>query len=73
MLQQLFDACYMTHAFSTNNSEQGSRDAILDVIQAAAQELKIEDSASDRIRKSAREYWKRTYLLFGLLASSSQT
>lgn len=62
-VQRLFDALYLSSAFATT-----SRDALGDVLSALQEAAGVDKAAEQRMTKSANEYWKRTSLLFGLLA-----
>jgi len=63
LTQLLFDICYLQRAFSSGESD----------LQDCAEKLRlravVDQVGLERLRKSAAEYWKRTYLLFGLLAA----
>lgn len=63
-IQRLFDTLYLSHVLST--PQDGSP------LESVAAKLReggdIDEAARQRLAKSAREYWKRTYLLFGLFA-----
>jgi hypothetical protein len=45
-----------------------SRDVLKDVLSTLQKAAEIDAAAEQRMEKSAAEYWKRTNLLFGLLA-----
>ena len=62
-VQRLFDAHYLSSALGLN--AQDTLKAILSTLQKAAE---VDAAAQQRMEKSAVEYWKRTNLLFGLLA-----
>jgi hypothetical protein len=62
-VQRLFDALYLSSALDSK-----SRDALKDVLSTLQQAAEIDAAAEQRMEKSATEYWKRTNLLFGLLA-----
>lgn len=55
-IQRAFDALYLARALSAPEDSKLVATADLD------------EAARQRLAKSANEYWKRTYLLFGLLA-----
>lgn len=59
--QLLFDWVYLSSAFGSE--ETASRTA-----KALIEAAKIEESDRTRMEKNATEYWKRTYLMFALLA-----
>ena len=70
LLQNLFDLHYLRRIFYRGDhvSEEASTGSICSTIQ---QQLELDDVLDGRLKKSANEYWKRTYLLFGLLAPGS--
>jgi hypothetical protein len=61
--QRLFDALYLSSALVP--SSQDALKSILSTLQEAAE---VDTAAEQRMAKSATDYWKRTSLLFGLLA-----
>lgn len=65
LMQHMFDLLYLQCVFSTNSSEVGKLDSLT---EAVTERLELDASAHERLKKSASDYWKRTYLLFGLLA-----
>ncbi|KAK4550591.1 hypothetical protein LTR36_000170 [Oleoguttula mirabilis] len=70
LLQTLFDAMYLQCI--TSSKELSPRDQGLQTLVGSIKgQLELDDASSGRLRKSANEYWKRTYLLFGLLATGS--
>ncbi|EER29987.1 hypothetical protein D8B26_007261 [Coccidioides posadasii str. Silveira] len=65
-IQLLFDLLYLSCAFSTTASNvRGGLDAL---ISSLVEALRFEDSSMNSLSKRSQEYWKRTQLLFGLLA-----
>lgn len=65
LIQDLFDLLYLHRVLRVNDSEN---DKELDAIVAPLREaVELDDAALERMQKAAGEYWKRTYLLFGLL------
>ena len=66
--QLLFDVLYLGTALSTHMVEVDKDDAFDEVCAAISNEACLPIAVSDRIRASAIDYWKRTSLLFGLLA-----
>jgi hypothetical protein len=62
-IQRLFDSLYLSLAFCST-----SRDDLADVLSMLKEAAEVDAAAEQRITKSAHEYWKRTSLLFGLLA-----
>lgn len=61
--QRLFDALYLSSALAPASPDILT--SILSTLQGAAS---VHAAAEQRMAKSAAEYWKRTSLLFGLLA-----
>ena len=64
--QQLFDVLYLSNALAvdTDTSESGLEQLQGRLIGG----IELEAKSIERMRKGAAEYWKRTGLLFGLLA-----
>lgn len=67
-LQKLWDLHYLRRILHTS---QSIPDRLLERIQNMKTHWDVDDAADQRLRKTADEYWKRTYLLFGLLAVGS--
>ena len=61
--QRLFDALYLSAALGSK-----PRDVLKSVLSTLQKAVEIDSVAEQRMEKSAAEYWKRTNLLFGLLA-----
>lgn len=73
LLQTLFDLLYLQQVFhvpQSNTSEVSG--GLAKTIAQLEQRTEVDDLAFQRMEKSAKEYWKRTYLLFGLLASRAK-
>ncbi|KAK4890831.1 hypothetical protein LTR27_010532 [Elasticomyces elasticus] len=68
-IQQLFDVLYLQRVMRHRNPTDGS--GLQNVANELAESVQLDKASSERLRKSANEYWKRTHLLFGLLAPSS--
>jgi hypothetical protein len=64
-LQLYFDMAYLRHALRAKDSEH---DPLTDVLETLLSGLEPADKAAKSMGHSASEYWKRTQLLFGLLA-----
>ena len=66
LAQLLFDILYLQRALSIS-AESGplSLEGLLAQVQKRAS---LDDAALERLSKSALDYWKKTYLLFALLA-----
>ncbi|RAH70881.1 uncharacterized protein BO66DRAFT_348318 [Aspergillus aculeatinus CBS 121060] len=65
MIQLYFDASYFKSAFEVGDSEASH---LADVLETIRGELEPQLQVAKKIDKAAHEHWKRTYLLFGLLA-----
>nr|OQO23060.1 hypothetical protein B0A51_08414 [Rachicladosporium sp. CCFEE 5018] len=64
--QRLFDLLYLQHTLSHSQNAPHFLDKPRTALQSRAN---LDEAAQQRLQKSAKEYWKRTYLLFGLLAA----
>jgi hypothetical protein len=62
-VQRLFDALYLSAALGSK-----SRDALKGVLSTLQKAAEVDAAAEQRVNKNATEHWKRTNLLFGLLA-----
>ena len=69
LVQNLFDVHYLRRIFYRPDHDKPDLGALGGVARVIGQQLELDDALNERLRKSANEYWKRTYLLFGLLAS----
>jgi hypothetical protein len=65
-IQLLLDAFYLREALSV---EAGETDALKAVIDKLRNEIEESSEIIETLQKAANEYWKRTELLFGLLAA----
>ena len=66
-IQRFFDICYLTNACAVK--EMRAEDNQLVSLQGSlVQDLRLESKSMERMKKDAAEYWKRTSLLFALLA-----
>lgn len=66
-IQQVFDLVYLNHA-TLALGKVGTADDFACLRKSRLQDLRLPESLKDRLEKAAAEYWKRTVLLFGLLA-----
>ncbi|KAK0630772.1 hypothetical protein B0T17DRAFT_590185 [Bombardia bombarda] len=67
-IQWLFDISYLGF-FLGSSLSQSDKDSYKDLEDTVYRETKLENTAArERIVKTSQEYWKRTGLLFGLLA-----
>jgi hypothetical protein len=62
-VQRLFDALYLSSALGSE-----SQDVLKGVLSKLKKASEVDAAAEQRMEKSVAEYWKRTNLLFGLLA-----
>ncbi|KAM0710785.1 hypothetical protein Q7P35_001523 [Cladosporium inversicolor] len=62
-VQRMFDALYLSSALDSK-----SRDVLKGILSMLRKAAEVDAAAGQRMEKSAAEYWKRTNLLFGLLA-----
>jgi hypothetical protein len=65
--QLLFDLCYAGNALQSATKDG---DTFLSAIKDVTLASGLKDIHLARLQKSATEYWRRTYLMFALLASS---
>lgn len=66
LIQNLFEMLYLRRGFHAHSSEASNDlDSLVHTLRETAE---VDDAMFERMQKSAGEYWKRTYLLFGLLA-----
>ncbi|PYI25368.1 hypothetical protein BP00DRAFT_409726 [Aspergillus indologenus CBS 114.80] len=70
MVQLYFDASYFKSAFEVGDSEASH---LADILETIRGELEPQLQVAKKIDKAAHEHWKRTYLLFGLLAEKIET
>ena len=66
-IQRFFDVAYLANASAIKDME-GRDSQLISLQRSLAQELALEPKLIERMRKDAAEYWKRTSLLFALLA-----
>jgi hypothetical protein len=64
-IQMAFDALYLQRATQVVD---GDEDRLATVVDRLFQHVELETPAQERLRKNAHEYWRRTFLLFGLLS-----
>ncbi|KAK3049502.1 hypothetical protein LTR09_009169 [Extremus antarcticus] len=65
LLQNLFDVQYLYRVLRRSKQDD---DGLGRLISSMRMTLELDTPASERLERSANEYWKRTHLLFGLLA-----
>ncbi|KAH8169657.1 vps51/Vps67 domain-containing protein [Sarocladium implicatum] len=67
-IQWAFDVLYLRSCTASSKTQDG-KDSLLNAENALWKQAGVEDKAArDRMAKSAKDYWQRTSLLFGLLA-----
>lgn len=65
-LQRFFDIAYLTNA-SAVKEMKAEENQLVALQRSLAQDLALEPKSTERMKKDAAEYWKRTSLLFALL------
>lgn len=68
LIQSLFDTLVLRNAFE--GSEVSSDEELVGLSKLIESRIELEPGSKKRLDASAREYWKRTSLLFGLLGSN---
>ncbi|KAF2837126.1 hypothetical protein M501DRAFT_1018523 [Patellaria atrata CBS 101060] len=66
--QILYDTLYLRKVFAMPKGAVEKKDSIELAVQLGKQKASLDDAAMERLNKSANDYWKRTYLLFAILA-----
>ena len=74
LVQLHFDALYLQHALmpaqaSTSYTQTQAEQTFAPLLTKLAERIDPEIADAARLEKDAREYWRRTYLLFGLLCN----
>jgi hypothetical protein len=75
-LQMAFDGFYLQRALQVSSIVGSSNDNVKasgegrfsTTVDQLMQHVGLEPAAQERLRKNAHEYWRRTFLLFGLLS-----
>lgn len=72
-LQDLFDGMYVTHILSSGHHPASGSEGGVARLRRRMDELRkrvveLDEASHERLKKNVAEYWKRTYLMFGLLA-----
>jgi hypothetical protein len=65
LIQTLFDILLLQNAFEVHNS---TVDELVKLGESVEKKVELDAAAKKRVLSAAKEYWKRTSLLFGLLA-----
>lgn len=68
-IQRAFDLLYLTHATKQKGEllDQGAND-LVQLKDAIEEELGLEEGSKRRMRREAEDYWRRTSMLFALMA-----
>lgn len=69
LLQLLFDVHYLLAMLNNPIHDNTNSKGFAAVVERLKVQLQLDEAVHGRLKKSASEYWKKTYLLFGLLAS----
>lgn len=70
LVQTLFDLLYLQRVFTAAGAQNEKLEPVAEDLR---KRVDLGDAANERLSKSAVEYWRRTYLLFGLLAAAGQS
>lgn len=70
ILQNLFNVQYLGRVFQHRDQHESKDEGLEEVARAISAELELDEASKQRLEKNANDYWRRSYLLFGLLASS---
>lgn len=72
LTQLLFDSMYLQRVLQVSHGKtediQRSTSSLQNFLDNLAKEANVEKEQVERMQKSASDYWKKTYLLLGLLA-----
>lgn len=66
-IQRFFDIAYLANASAVKEIDAGDNQ-LISLQGSLAQDIELEPKSMERMKKDAAEYWKRTSLLFALLA-----
>ena len=66
-IQRFFDIAYLTNASAVKEID-AEDNQLINLQGSLAQDIALEAKSMERMKKDAAEYWKRTSLLFALLA-----
>ena len=70
LLQNLFDVQYLQRVLTAKVDGHNSKADLSSAAGKISAEVKLDKPSKERLEKNANEYWRKTYLLFGLLAGS---
>ena len=65
-IQNAFEVLYLSRVLGGKDGEVDNQ--LSELLAGLRKTADLDDADMERMKKSANEYWKRTYLLFGLLA-----
>lgn len=68
-IQIIFDALYLDYALSAAKPDESADRSLQDVASTLIKKTELAERSVVKLRKSSSEYWRRTYLLFGLLCT----
>ena len=71
-LQHLFDVLYIQCLLAVGGASD-QPEPLKALVQSLTQGVNLDSASQEQLKKSAAESWKRTYLLFGLLACGQTT
>ncbi|TKA24136.1 hypothetical protein B0A50_06876 [Salinomyces thailandicus] len=71
LIQSLFDALYLQRIAAAG--DPSTANSLSSFVTKTYEQAELDNTARERLQKSAGEYAKRTYLLFGLLAPASNS
>ncbi|KAE8446161.1 hypothetical protein EG329_012534 [Mollisiaceae sp. DMI_Dod_QoI] len=66
-IQSLFDVLVLQNAFEISNSNTSPEDGLRELENALGSQTDLDAASITRLQQVAKDYWKRTSLLFGLL------
>ena len=66
-IQRLFDVLYLIDAFAVKELDNADN-ALISLQDSLTEDLALDGQSVERMKMNAQEYWKRTSLLFALLA-----
>lgn len=73
VIQNLFDTHYLLAVFRNSKQRDASNVELWQkLIRSLRENSQLDDASHERLKKSAGEFWKKTFLLFGLLAPARE-
>jgi hypothetical protein len=70
LTQVIFDMAFLQHGLAQTGENGQPGGSFQPLLETCSKTLNLETTLTSRIRKSAGDYWKRTYLIFALLSPS---